>query len=56
MVGPPVRSVEQGSILELQCSAEGVPKPSIVWRRLGGDVTAGVASDQVRSDDSLSAT
>lgn len=40
MIGPRHRSMLQGSHLDLQCSSEGVPIPSIVWTRLTGRMTS----------------
>lgn len=41
------RTVDQGSILELQCSAEGEPKPDIVWHKEDGPLPAAAESNEV---------
>ncbi|XP_018021352.1 protein amalgam-like [Hyalella azteca] len=46
IVGPRERTVDQGSVLELQCAADGEPKPEIVWQKEGAALPAGTETNK----------
>lgn len=57
-VNPPYVQTDEGSMAEIQCQAEGYPRPLIVWERLDGSSISHVVSDngilrfsQIRKSD-----